>query len=209
MDRRPTMLELLLDNQEWTSGVEAARALPFPLMDGFFSARMFLVIQGGQDVGRGIGVMASHPGAEDEQLEALLIDAGCCAVDARRMIVLLPIAFGRAILERLGVAVPTVCTVDDGTSRSLVDLQASVIFQEACASGRKVFNEGTLSREEFMAIAGRDSNFRAVNEALYTGSRPEDLKLEPTILWSEREPLCGGGGAAPDSKNRPWWRIWG
>ncbi len=209
MDRRPTMLELLLDNQQWTSGLAAARSLPLPLGNGFFSIRMFLVIQGGVDVGRAIGLWASHPEADDGLIESLLVDAGQSSIDARRMALLLPIAFGKPLLERLGVTMSTVCTVDNGVSRSSIDLESSDIFQEACAFARKAMREGTLSREEFLAIAGRDANLRAVNEALNNGSKPGDLRLgSTTILWKEEAPLCIACETEQAGGNKPWWRIW-
>ena len=209
VDRRPTMLELLLDNEHWTSGLAATRSLPLPLGDGFFSIRMFLVIQGGVDVGRAIGLWARHPEADDERIKSLLVDAGQSLIDARRLALLLPIAFGKPLLESLGVAVSTVCTVDNRVSRASIDLEASDIFQESCAFARKAMREGTLSREEFFAIAGRDANLRAVNEALNSGSNPRDLRLDPmTILWHEEEPLCVTRETAQASGQQPWWRIW-
>lgn len=122
MDRRPTALELLLDNKPWTTAIESARSLPLPLLDGFFSIRMFLVIQGGVDVGRAIGLMSQHAEADQERIEALLVAAGLSAIDARRILVLVPIAFGRLLLERLGVVASTVCTVDNGVSRTSIEL---------------------------------------------------------------------------------------
>ncbi len=204
MDRRPTMLELLLDNEQWTSGLAAARSLPLPLADGFFSIRIFLVIQGGVDVGQAIGLMARHSEADDALIESLLVEAGQSLIDARRMALLLPIAFGKPLLESLGVAVSTVCIVGNGVSRTSIDLESSDIFQESCAFARKAMREGTLSRQEFFAIAGRDANLSAVNEALNKGSNPVDLRLAPmTILWNEEAPLCITRETERASGNKP------
>ena len=63
---------------------------------------MFLVMQGGVDVGKATGIIAQHPDADGECLERLLIAAGLTKLDARRVILLAPIAFGRRLLADLG-----------------------------------------------------------------------------------------------------------
>jgi hypothetical protein len=64
--------------------------------------------------------------------------------------------------------------------------------------------EGTLSREEFFAIAGRDANLRAVNEALNSGSNPRDLRIDPmTIPWNKEEPFCVTRETDQASGNKP------
>jgi hypothetical protein len=123
---------------------------------------------------------------------------------------LLPIAFGRQLLERIGVKVPTACTVVDGASRTSVDLQSSAIFRQASALALWALNEGTITRDEFIAIAARDASFNAVNQALHNGSKPQDLWVAPlAILWSEPEPLCPPAAAEPVPRGKPWWRVWG
>ena len=187
----------------------AAGRLAWPLLDGFLSLRMFLVIQGGVDVGRAVGVLASNPHADDERLLELLVASGLTVLDGWRLIVLLPIAFGGLILDRMGVTHSTICELDDGKSRLTVDLASSGLFQQARTLAETSLSQGTLSRGEFFAVAGRDSSIQAVNNALNAGSDPKDLQLaSTTIFWREPAPLCpttAGCSVAP--KRKPWWRL--
>ena len=187
----------------------AAGKLPWPRLDGFLSLRIFLVLQGGVDVGRAVGVIAGNPEADDERLEELLIASGLTALDASRLILLIPIAFGGRLLDRLGVKLSTRCQIDDGNSRSTVDLLSSGLFQRAQALAETALEEGTLSRDEFLAIAGRDSAFKAVNNALHAGSDPKHLKLASTIIfWREPAPLCPlTSESSLSRKRKPWWRF--
>ncbi len=209
LDRKRTMLELLLDNRPWADAMPAAGVLPWPLLDGFLSLRIFSVVQGGVDVGRAAGVIARNPDADDQCLEELLVASGLTALDARRLIVLLPVAFGGRILDRLGVTHSTICQVDDGRSRSTVDLSSSGLFQQARTLAETALSEGTLSRDEFVALAGRDSSFQAVNNALHAGSAPKDLRLaSTTIFWNEAAPLCPiTPGSSLPPRRKPWWRF--
>jgi len=73
------------------------------------------------------------------------------------LIVFLPIAFGGQILDRLGLAHSTICEIDNGRSRSAVDLDSSDLFRRARALAESVMSDGTLSGDEFHALAGRDA----------------------------------------------------
>jgi hypothetical protein len=209
LDRRPTALELLLDNDDWAEAAPRARELPWPKLDGFLSLRLFVVIQGGVDVVRAAGVMARNADADDKRLKELLVASGLTALDARRLIVLMPIAFGGRLLDRMGIVCPTICRIDDGHSRSTIDLVSSSLFQRSRALADSAFSKGSLSRDEFLAIAARDASFQAVNKALHAGSDPKNLRLAaPTIRWRESAPLCPVGlGVSTPPRRKPWWRF--
>jgi hypothetical protein len=209
IDRQPNALELLLDNEPWTGALATARSLPWPLSSGFFSCRMFLVIQGGVDVSRAIGLLAQHAEADDERLQELLVAAGFSAVDSRRIIVLAPIAFGGRLLEGLGVVISTVCILDDSVSRKTIDLQSSHIYQESCFIASNAQGNSTMSGEEFFAVAGRDARVQAVNTALNAGSNLRDVKLAPLIIfWREGAPLCPTSKSESASTDKSWRRFW-
>ena len=154
-------------------------------------------------------LMAQHPEADEGRLADLLVNAGLSAVDARRVLLLVPIAFGRYVLEGLGIVVSTVCTVDDGVSRTSIDLQSSDIFQEASVIAKKALLEGAITRDELLAIARRDASVKAASELLHAGTDRRNLVLAPlTILWREQEPLCEARPIELKPKDKPWWRIW-
>ena len=215
-NRQPSELELLLDNDPWSDALAAAGSLSFPSGDGYFSLRMFMVIQGGLDIGRGIGIIAQHPEADDEHLEAYLLAAGISSLNARRIIVLAPIAFGRKLLQRSGVEIPTVCTIDDGSSKVSVDVQTSPVYVEAARLAEEAYKSGTMAGGEFYNVAGRDACYKAFANALNAGSKPENLKFAgATISWYEKEPLCAKPEyipvkvqSQPSAARKPWWNFW-
>jgi hypothetical protein len=94
-------------------------------------------------------------------------------------------------------------------SRKTIDLQPSHIYQESCSVASNAQGNGTMSREEFVAIAGRDARVKAVNAALHAGSNLQDVKLAPLIIfWSEVAPLCPTSKSESSSTNKLWWRFW-
>jgi len=209
LDRQINALELLLDNEPWSDALATARSLPWPLSSGFLTCRMFLVIQGGVDVSRAIGLIVEHPQADDEQLEKLLIATGLSVIDARRVLLLAPIAFGDVLLRGLGIVDTTVPILDDGVRRTSINLETSPIYRAACAVAANVRSQGTMSSAEFFALAGRDARVKAVNSALHAGSEPQNLKLSPmVILWKEALPLCETPKVESASGRRRWTWFW-
>jgi hypothetical protein len=209
LDGKPSALELLLDGRTWADAMPAARGLAWPRLDGFLSLRLFLVLQGGVDVGQVIGLIAGNAHADDKRLEEIVVAAGLTTLDAKRLNVLIPIAFGGRLLENLGINPSTVCQIDDGRTRTTVDLASSHLFQQARTIAATALADGSLSRDEFLALAGRDASLQAVNSALLAGSQPSDLRLAPTtILWTEAAPLCTAPEREEPPKRNPWWRMW-
>ena len=208
MEGKRLTLELLLDNDPWLSAIPVADSIPWPTGPGFFSLRQFLVLQGGLDVTRAIGLMAQHPQADDEQWTSLLISAGCSPIDAKRIVILAPIAFGRQLLQGLGVTTTTQCQLHNGP---IIDLRSSPIFRTACTLAADFPKKRSMTQGEFFAIASRDACVNAVNQALSAGSEPRNLKFKSlTVFWDAAEPLCPLGSPVPDqtSVSKPWWKIW-
>jgi hypothetical protein len=186
-------VELRLDNELWKDALPAAYTIDWPKDDDFFSLRMFMVIHGGLDLRRAAGLIAVDPAARDEQLEASLTAAGFSRIEAKRIGIIIPMAFGQVLLGNI-VPMPTQCTVDDGRSVRLVDLDASPLYQQAVSFARQALDEGMMAGEEYVALALRNPNARALNDLLNTGSEEQEIRvIPPTILWHEDEPLFSAG----------------
>ena len=212
MDRRRIALELLLDNHEWAAAVPAAGKLPWPRLDGFLSLRIFLVLQGGVDVGRAVGVIAGNPEADDERLEELLIASGLDCPGRQQADSAHPHRIWRPASRpaRRQAVNPLPDRRREFTHRR------SICSPAACSSGprplrklrwRKARSAATNSSPLPAAIPA----FKAVNNALHAGSDPKHLKLASTIIfWREPAPLCPlTSESSLSRKRKPWWRFRG
>lgn len=118
----------------------------------------------------------ANPDLGDDELIELLAEAGL--PHAARAVMMLPLAYGRRILDGLVEVTPTYL---DG-ERELV-LADDPIFAAADHLAR---TEAT--REDLDHVGLRSSEVSAVNQALHHGAKPEDLVLSsPAMAIAERE----------------------
>lgn len=177
-------IELLLDNERWSAAEPSLGGIDWPKGAGYFSMRMFMVVQGGADLGVAVGVMALHPRAEDDEIRHLLTRAGLTPVEARRASIIVPLAFGKELFE--GIAgYPESCEVRSGESRSTVTISGVPGFREAAAIARRARWDGSLTRGQYVSIAMRDALARAVNDALNAGQEVREAKASIVVLWPE------------------------
>jgi len=154
-----------------------------------------------------IDYVIAHPQAEDETILDALLKSGMAQYRIFELLIWVPMAFGRAVLERPELQLPATYQLmsADGqsfTHRSLVD---EPVYVEALRLAAVLTREG-FARNDFLAIAGRSSEFKAVNEALLNGSELKNLVAsEPVISFPDDslEP----SSTAKQTK-RPWWKLW-
>ena len=76
---------------------------------------------------------------------------------------------------------------------------------------RRAWHELSAGGEEFVAVAGRSAEYQAINQALNAGSRPEDLRCAPPVVFAEhdddRDFDDTSGGTQPRA-NKSWWQFW-
>lgn len=118
----------------------------------------------------------ANPDLGDGELIEILEDAGL--PHAARAVLMLPLAYGRRILDGLVTVTPT---YRDG-DRELV-LADDPIFAAADRLARS-----EASRVDLDRVGLRSSEVDAVNQALHKGAKPEDLVLSPPMMnITERE----------------------
>jgi hypothetical protein len=115
----------------------------------------------------------ANPDLGDGELVEILEDAGL--PHAARAVLMVPLAYGRRILDGLVAVTPTYFDGD----RELV-LADDPIF---AAADRLARTEAT--REDLDRVGLRSSEVDAVNQALHRGSKPEDLELSPPMMRIE------------------------
>jgi hypothetical protein len=106
----------------------------------------------------------------------------------RRLVVFLPLAFGRRLLQDVTF---DATFLDGPVTRPLAD---EPVFTMAIARAA-VAHRGEVER-----IALRSSEFNAVNQALYGGSKLSDLVLGPVALAEPLPPAGTGTGGVPSPK---------
>lgn len=114
----------------------------------------------------------------DDQLVSMIVAKGITLEIAERIVALLPIAFGRAVLERLGnLILPDAFVVKEtGKQYRLSD---EPIFNE----GRQLAASGLLETGIVSAIAMRSAELRAANKALTEGVSLHDGKFGAPVIW--------------------------
>ncbi|MGE0395119.1 MAG: DUF6348 family protein [Kofleriaceae bacterium] len=118
----------------------------------------------------------ANPDLGDGELIEILEEAGL--PHAARAVMMLPLAYGRRILDGLVTVTPTYVDGD----RELV-LADDPIFAAADRLARSEASRADLDR-----VGLRSSEVDAVNQALHHGSKPEDLVLSPPRMRiTERE----------------------
>jgi hypothetical protein len=145
-------------------------------------------------------VVTAHPRWEDGRIEQELVRRGVSVGLAEDCVVFGPIAWGREVLEGLGVAWSPVCRV-----RSLIDgseWEQPFTFEFAYAWARAMIGlYRTPERNEvFKQVSLRSAEVDCVNNALHAGVSAADLrefKLEPSLVHLRRTPPVRPSDAKP------------
>jgi len=167
--------EVLLDNEPWEYAAEQLAGFIWPVGGDYYSVRYFLVVQGGIDVSRAIADLVAHLDADDDQLVELMQARGVDARDADCLVALIPLAFGRLLLERLQVPLcPDVVFVSRaGMSQKTCRLLDEPIYCEAIWLAERA----TLTRDQSSSIARRSPEVKAVEAMIEQGQAPGRLVL--------------------------------
>jgi hypothetical protein len=151
---------------------------------------------------------ASHakggPFAIREEIER----AGVPRQLATEIVEFLPLALARALLGGMGIHFEDHYVRQ--TARGRVIGQKLLIDEPVFREGLAIANEISADGGAFVAVAGCSAEYRAVNEAMNSGSRPEDLRCAPPVVFADyddgRSFHDTSGGAQP--RSRSWWQFW-
>jgi hypothetical protein len=143
----------------------------------------------------------AEPNLNDNAVLRRLREAGFGEDDSRRIVALVPLAFGRALFsgER-----PTFCDyyeVDGATGRRQVAFSDEPIFVAAARLAEQWLTSGAQDRVR--AIGVRSAEVNAVVQLTRDGSPVADIVLTAPLLL-----ILGGDTAAPKPPKSPWWRFW-
>jgi hypothetical protein len=137
----------------------------------------------------GIAAFLREPAPSDDEVQAALTAGGLEPWLAKRLAVFLPLAFGRRVLP--GVELSDSFSDGPQTVRRLAD---DPVFVAAAARAQQG------NRAEVERIGLRSSEVVAVNNALNSGSRMEDLVCGPAVVADPLPPLGDDDGGVPSPR---------
>lgn len=109
---------------------------------------------------------------------------------AARLVELVPMAYGRFLLEKSGARFSEYFQrmLPNGPSEER-PLSSEPVWGAALAFARAEAKQG-VSVQDFLVVAGRSAEFQAANQLLNQGSKLENLVFTPYLLpWSENGPV--------------------
>lgn len=140
------------------------------------------------DIPMAVELLRRCPELDDQQLYRALTGKGVSSPTAARLVVLIPIAYGRIILERAGACLSATFREErsQGMSKELA-LTSEPLWDPIITFAKNEVAQGASS-QEIMLIAGRSAEFEAANQLLNSGSKLQNLAFgSPTIAWPGNE----------------------
>jgi hypothetical protein len=136
-----------------------------------------------------LDVVTANPEWDDGQVKHALVRRGVAARHAEECVAFGPMAWGRAVVEQLGVSCSPqfrLHSMIDGTERDL-----PLEYELVCAWARAMIGMyRTAERNEvFKLVSGRSAELDAVINALHGGASKADLqgsRLQPSIVHFRR-----------------------
>ena len=114
-DDKTMACEALLDNEEWLPVQQAMASFDWPKSENFYSLRLFLAIQGGPDISDAL--LALQAGSDRDEFVQNLIQQGWSEAQAEKAFALIPLAYGRCLLQEMPVAFTSEALVADWHTR--------------------------------------------------------------------------------------------
>ncbi|KAA8883739.1 hypothetical protein F3087_37365 [Nocardia colli] len=146
-----------------------------------------LVFDAAVEVGIAAFCAGDEPPSDDEVWDRL-IETGVAPWLAERLLILLPMAYGRRWVS--DIAYSDVLAAPGGR----VNLSEEPVFVAAVRRAQQG------DRHEFDRIAPRSSEFKVINDALRAGGKLPDLILGETQLVNDWEPIEPGDGGVPSPR---------
>lgn len=169
--------EVQLDNADWPELAARLSRWPWPEPAGFYSVDIFLVLDAGFDTSRAVAALYRLRDRPDPEIARALVAQGATAAHAEKLVDFVPIAFGRPVLERLGVRASEEAVLVEGRVERTFRLLDDPLFADAVALARDAYAHRSMPGDMFQSIAMRGAELAAVSEALKSGANMKSLAL--------------------------------
>jgi hypothetical protein len=154
-----------------------------------------------------VQLMRSNPKARANDILQLLIERGIDRLAAVQLVLLVPLAYGRAGLAGCGIQFSDEYRcIETGEVGQPRKLSALPLWREIVTFARSEVSSGA-GGDALLAVAGGSSEIDAINKVLKDGRKVEGLVLSgPVFLWPEFAASIDLGSTARAS--RKWWEFW-
>jgi hypothetical protein len=146
-----------------------------------------------------IDVIRDFPKLSDDEIERKLIGQGVAKAVAVGCVTFVPLAFGREIVQDLGVLVAETYVEQDLSSGHKTEKPLAQEFEFVWAKAIVgIYRQSSEYSSAFKSIALRSAELDAVNNALLGGSTKESLResrIGPPIVFVGKPRLR-------------WWQFW-
>jgi hypothetical protein len=134
-------------------------------------------------------IASANPGWDDDRVERVLRARGVESVLAQELVSFAPLAFGREIVQELGVHCSDLYRLHNLADGSETELPLAGEMAYAWARAMIGLYRTAERNEVFKRVAVRSAELNAVNNALYGDFTKEDLRestLSPTLIYLRR-----------------------
>jgi hypothetical protein len=156
-----------------------------------------------------VPAFAAHARGGPSAVRGELEKAGVPAPLAAEIVEFLPVALARAMLDGMGIEFADHYVRQTAQGRVIGEklLGDEPVYREGLAIAGEISGMG---EDVFIAVAGRSPEYQAINRAMNSGSRPEDLQCAPPVMLANPEDQRTfddtSGGTQPRVK--AWWQFW-
>lgn len=185
-----------------------------------------------EDVLTAVQVLTEYGAREDEGVVEAMAEVGVTGIRAELLVTLMPLAFGRVLLGRMGFDPPIrfsdmALVHDERGGRTLeFRLTDEPLYLAALELADEAFETGVVPRERYEAVVARSPELAAVSQALDEGDDVSGAVMGPPTLfrlsaaegfddWHRRVspvPAVASAAAAPPQaaapKKKRLWQFW-
>lgn len=189
------------DNFEWPESTTLLQRLPWPSSPGYLAVRQFFVLKPAsaqvrpdsnwhltrsapprQVLMHAVQLIAAQPQAEDSDLVEALVAQGVRQQDAEKLVVFLPLAAGRSVLQKLTVLSPMFMVQDAAGAWIEYPLEGEPVYRAAWRLLSNGYGASGLSKEGFGALVMRSVEMQLINDALNAGRDVSGAVLSPMMV---------------------------
>jgi hypothetical protein len=161
-------------------------------------------------INKALPILLQYKNLEDEDLVNVLVENDFSAALSRKLVLFMPIAFGRVFLSKLKVNVSDEyeCYQKKGifTDKQRRKLINEPVYKESLKIAAQMAGKETTG-QTFLTIAFRSAEVNAVNQMELQGVNPERVVLTPILTeWEIDEEPQSYDAESTQEKN--WWKFW-
>ncbi len=154
-----------------------------------------------------VQILASHPEASEIEIHRSLVNQGIAELLADRAYKFTQIAWGRLLLEGMGIhqfSEDYLCFDSEGRVVETGKLADEPCYQAAMRSAERYARTPAFQR-----LALESADVHAVNEALHAGSKLEELVASPACIFTAARSRRSALRRHVQSPRRGHHKLWG